>query len=273
MKQKKNLGINASDSSINTMVVENVSNETTTKSKKSVNPDNLEDTANSLEEESNPRKNEVFSRVKREIFGISEFDGNTDINREMAQKFANGSISFEDYSKFLSSYRKETNANNTEKENLTFEEVCKKINDYDVDDLNSDFCSFVALDLLSLKSLLIDGDKVVLYHGKQSENGDKFLADKVTVKGLHKPYSDVIYKSFADVTTSNILRAFQCYSYYKASVKRCKRQKKNETDTNICFINAAAKLSVQFGYSTEELSNILKSDSFAVACKELKKKK
>lgn len=273
MKQKKNLGINSSDSGINTMVVENVSNATTTKSKKSVNPDNLDDTANSLEEENNPKKNEVFSRVKREIFGISDFNGNTEDNREMALKFANGEISFEDYTKFISSARKDSANSNTEKENLSFEEVCKKISDYDVDDLNSDFCSFVALDLLSLKSLLIEENKVVLYHGKQSETGDKFIADKVTIKGLHKPYSDVIYKSFADITTSNILRAFQCYSYYKASVKRCKRQKKNETDTNICFINAAAKLSVSFGYSTEELSNILKSESFSIACKELKNKK
>lgn len=253
MKQKKDLSINVSDSGINTLVVENVSNETTTKSKKSVNPDNLENTANSLEEENNPKKKEIFSKVKREIFGISDFDGNTDENREMALKFANGEISFEDYTKFISSARKDSATSNNEKENLTFADVCKKISE---SDLAKDFCFFVSSDLLSLESLLVNDGKVVIYHGKQSETGDKFIADKVTLKGKHKPYTDIIYKSFAEITTSNILKAFQCYSYYKDSLKRCKRQRKNENDLVTLFADTKSKLMKDFGYSEKDLAEL-----------------
>lgn len=257
MKEKKNSSIKAGSADVDTLVVENVSNETTTKSKKSVNPDNLEDTANSLEDENNPKKKDVFSKVKRDVFGISDFDGNTDDNREMALKFAKGEISFEDYTKFISSARKETSGTNKEKENLSFEDVCEKISK---SEFAKDFCSFVTSDLLSLKSLLINGDKVVIFHGKQSETGDKFIADKVTIKGKHKPYTDTIYKSFAEISTSSILKSFQCYGYYKSSLKRCRKQRNNEYDKTSLFASLVTELHENFGFSKDDMVELIESN-------------
>lgn len=251
-------------------LVDEVSNNS--KKTKVQKPDTLENSANKLDEENeSPKKREIFARVKSEIFGISEFDGNTDEIRDLAAQFASGSITFEDYTKALTNARKGTRESNTDKENLSFEEVCKKINDYDVSDLNSDFALFVSSDLLSLKPLLIDGDKVVIYHASQSDDGEKFVSDKVTLKGAHKPYSDIIYKSFADITTSNILKAFASYSVYKNSIKRCKKQRKQETDNVSSLMLTAATLKVKFGFSVDEISNLLLSPDFDEVCKKLKK--
>lgn len=265
--KKENVGVNNSNT---TLVINEVSNN----SKKSkVKPDVLEDSANRLEEEENesPKKRDVFSRVKSEIFGISEFNGNTDEIRDLAAKFASGAITFEDYTKALTNARKDTRESNTDKENLSFDDVCTRISSFSNQDLVSDFCTFVACDLLSLKSLLLDGEKVVIYHASQSEDGEKFVTDKVTIKGAHKPYSDVIYKSFADITTSNILKSFASYSVYKNSIKRCKKQRKQETDNVSSLMLTAANLKVRFGYSVDEITNLLSSPEFDEVCKKLKK--
>ena len=271
MKKKTNSGATVISDNVSTVVIE----ENSSKKSKVQKPDVLEDSANKLEEEENesPKKRDIFSRVKSEIFGISEFDGNTDEIRNLAAKFASGAISFEDYTKALANARKDTRESNTDKENLSFDDVCSRISSFENQDLVSDFYSFVSSDLVSLKSLLINDDKVIIYHASQSEDGEKFVTDKVTIKGAHKPYSDVIYKSFADITTSNILKAFASYSVYKNSIKRCKRQKKQETDNVSLFINVAAILKVNFGYSKDELTELLSSPEFETACKELKKKK
>ena len=265
--KKENVGVNNS----NTTLIEEVSNNS--KKSKVQKPDTFENSANKLEEEENesPKKRDVFSRVKSEIFGISEFDGNTDEIRELAAKFASGSITFEDYSKALSNARKDTRESNTDKENLSFDDVCTRISSFDNQDLVSDFCSFVANDLLSLKSLLINDDKVIIYHASQSDDGEKFVTDKVIIKGAHKPYSDVIYKSFVEITTSNILKSFASYSVYKNSIKRCKRQRKQETDNVSSLMLTAANLKVKFGYSVDEITNLLSSPDFDEVCKKLKK--
>ena len=264
-KEKENVSVNNSST---TLVEENSS-----KKSKVQKPDVLEDSANKLEEEENesPKKRDIFSRVKSEIFGISEFDGNTDEIRELAAQFASGAISFEDYSKALTNARKDTRESNTGKENLSFDDVCSLISSFENQDLVSDFYSFVSSDLVSLKSLLINDDKVIIYHASQSEDGEKFVSDKVTLKGAHKPYSDIIYKSFADITTSNILKSFASYSVYKNSIKRCKRQRKQEFDRKDNFLTDAATLKIKFGYSNEELTSLINSDEFNEVCKKLKK--
>lgn len=270
MKKSTNSSTTVNEVNGSNVVVNEVSNSKKTKVQK---PDVLEDSANKLEEEENesPKKRDVFTRVKSEIFGISEFDGNTDEIRNLAAKFASGAISFEDYTKALANARKDTRESNTDKENLSFDDVCNRISSFENQDLVSDFYSFVSSDLLSLKSLLVDGEKVVIYHASQSEDGEKFVSDKVTLKGAHKPYSDIIYKSFADITTSNILKAFASYSVYKNSIKRCKRQRKQETDTVSSLMITAATLKVKFGFSVDEISNILLSPDFNEVCKKLKK--
>lgn len=259
MRKSTNSSASINEVNSSTIVVNEVSNNS--KKSKVQKPDVLEDSANKLDEENeSPKKREIFARVKSEIFGISEFDGNTDEIRDLAAQFASGAITFEEYTKALTNARKDTRESNSDKENLSFEEVCKKINDYDVNDLNSDFALFVSSDLLSLKPLLIDGDKVVIYHASQSEDGEKFVSDKVTIKGAHKPYSDIIYKSFADITTSNILKAFASYSVYKNSVKRCKRQRKQELDKLSLFTTLIHELHENFGYSADELKEIVSSN-------------
>lgn len=269
---KKSTSSSASVNEVNssTMVVNEVSNN----SKKSkVKPDVLEDSANKLEEEENesPKKRDVFSRVKSEIFGISEFNGNTDEIRDLAAQFASGSITFEDYTKALANARKDTRESNTDKENISFDDVCNRVSSFTNQDLVSDFYSFVSSDLFSLKSLLVDGEKVIIYHANQSDDGEKFVSDKVIIKGAHKPYSDIIYKSFADITTSNILKAFASYSVYKNSIKRCKKQRKQETDNVSSLMLTAATLKVKFGFSVDEITNILLSPDFDDVCKKLKK--
>lgn len=247
--------------------------ENSSKKSKVQKPDVLEDSANKLEEEENesPKKRDIFSRIKSEIFGISEFDGNTDEIRDLAAKFASGEITFEEYNKALTNARKDTRESNSGKENLSFDDVCSRISSFENQDLVSDFYSFVSNDLLSLKSLLVDGEKVVIYHANQSDDGEKFVTDKVTLKGAHKPYSDIIYKSFADITTSNILKSFASYSVYKNSIKRCKRQRKLETDNVSSLLLTAANLKIKFGYSVDEISNLLSSPEFNEVCKKLKK--
>ena len=271
MKKKTNSSALVNEVNESNVLVEEVSS----KKSKVQKPDVLEDSANKLEEEENerPKKRDVFSRVKSEIFGISEFDGNTDEIRDLAAKFASGEITFEEYNKALTNARKDTRESNTGKENLSFDDVCSRISSFENQDLVSDFYSFVSSDLLSLKSLLINNDKVIIYHASQSEDGEKFVSDKVTLKGAHKPYSDIIYKSFADITTSNILKAFASYSVYKNSIKRCKRQRKQETDKFLLLLNTAATLKVYYGYSVEELGNFFKDEMFEKICKELKKEK
>lgn len=269
MRKNSNSSATVNEVNASTIVVNEVSN-----SKKSkVKPDVLEDSANKLEEEENesPKKRDVFTRVKSEIFGISEFNGNTDEIRDLAAKFASGAITFEDYTKALSNARKDTRESNTDKESLSYDDVCTRISSFTNQDLVSDFYSFVSSDLLSLKSLLLDGEKVVIYHASQSEDGEKFVSDKVTLKGAHKPYSDVIYKSFAEITTSNVLKSFASYSVYKNSIKRCKRQRKQETDNVSSLMITAANLKVKFGYSVDEITNLLLSPDFDALCKKLKK--
>lgn len=269
MRKSTNSSATVISDNVSTIVVDEVSNSKKTKVQK---PDVLENSANKLEEEENesPKKRDLFSNVKTDVFGFSKFDDDNASIPELAAKLAAGEITLTDFNKAISGERKSINSSNQDKENLTFEEVCGKISD---SKYFADFANYVTKDLLSTKSLLIDNDKVVIYHGSQSEDNEKFVADKVTIKGAHKPYSDIIYKSFADITTSNILKAFSNYSYYKNSLKRCKKQKKQETDNVSYFIKVAAILKVNFGYSIDELTSLLSSPEFETACKELKKKK
>lgn len=262
--EKKNVGVNNSNT---TFVVDEIS-----KVSKVVKPDTLENSANKLDEEENdtPKKRDLFSNVKTDVFGFSKFGDDNASIPELAAKLAAGKITLTDFNKAISGERKSINTSNQDKENLSFEVVCEKISK---SKYFEDFSKYVSKDLLSLKPLLIDNDKVIIYHGAQSEDNEKFVADKVTIKGAHKSYSDIIYKSFAEITTSNILKAFSNYSYYKNSLKRCKRQRKQETDNTNYLINIAAVLKVNFGYSIDEITNLLLSPDFETACKELKKKK
>lgn len=269
MKKKTNSSATVISDNVSTIVVDEISNSKKSKVQK---PDVLENSANKLEEEENdtPKKRDLFSNVKTDVFGFSKFDDDNASIPELAAKLAAGEITLTDFNKAISGERKSINSSNQDKENLTFDDVCRMISE---SKYFEDFAKYVTKDLLSTKSLLIDDDKVVIYHGAQSEDGEKFVTDKVTIKGAHKPYSDMIYKSFADITTSNILKAFSNYSYYKNSLKRCKKQKKQETDNVSYFVNVSAILKVNFGYSIDELTNLLSSPEFETACKELKKKK
>ena len=266
MKKKTNSSATVISDNVSTVVIE----ENSSKKTKVQKPDVLEDSANKLEEEENdtPNKRDLFSNVKTDVFGFSKFDDDNESIPELAAKLAAGEITLTDFNKAISGERKSINSSNQDKENLTFEDVCGKISE---SKYFEDFAKYVTKDLLSTKSLLIDNDKVVIYHGAQSEDGEKFVTDKVIIKGAHKPYSDIIYKSFADITTSNIIKAFSNYSYYKNSLKRCKRQRKQEFDKKDSFLTDAATLKIKFGYSNQELTDLINSNEFEEVCKKLKK--
>lgn len=266
MEKKTNSSANVISDNVSTVVIE----ENSSKKSKVQKPDVLEDSANKLEEEENdtPKKRDLFSNVKTDVFGFSKFDDYNESIPELAAKLAAGEITLTDFNKAISGERKSINTSNQDKENLTFDDVCRMISE---SKYFEDFAKYVTKDLLSTKSLLIDNDKVVIFHASQSEDGEKFVTDKVTLKGAHKPYSDIIYKSFAEITTSNILKSFASYSVYKNSIKRCKRQRKLETDNVSSLLLTAANLKVRFGYSVDEISNLLSSPEFNEICKKLKK--
>lgn len=248
--KKNSLNANTVNKSNGLQVVDVVDN---TKTKAKVNkPDVLEDTANSLEETENPKKKEIFDKV-RDLFGFSKFDKES-FAKSLATDLANGKISFADFQKKMSEGNKAVNNSNEELENISFDDVCTTISE---SDLLADVSRYIGTtDLVSLKKNLVSGDKVVLYHGSQSENGEKFEVCKVSVKGLHKPYTDICYTSLADATTSNIIKSFRHYGYYLDSLKRCKRQRKTENDLVSKIKELKEKLHTDFGYMPEDFANI-----------------
>ena len=226
-----------------------VASETTKKvsGKTSANVDLVENSALSLdnEESESPKKQAVFASV-RSLFGFSDFDRETAAN-ELQADWVSGKITFKELTSKLASLSKEVTKENEKIENIPFETICKTIEE---SELINDFSLFVGgSDLLAKKSLLLTSDnKVILYHGKQSEESEKYEVSKITKKGLHKPYSDIIYISYVEYTTSNVLRAFRCFGYYLASVKRVNRQIANEKRMFTLWKELTSKLHEEFGY-------------------------
>lgn len=215
----------------------------------------LNDTANVLDEEENetPKKKEVFAEV-RALFGFSVFDPE-ELATNLAKDLASGKITYKEFSEKLSNSKKSVNKENEKLENIPFEDVCKTIQD---SDLINDVSMFLGgcKDLVSLKDKLISDNSIILYHGKQSEESEKFETVSVSVKGMHKSYKDVCYLSYLDYTVTNLIRAFRNYSYYLASLKRCKRMKEEETNSVIQYKELKKKLHEKFGYMPEDFENL-----------------
>ena len=126
---KKNSISSASINEVNssTIVVE----ENSSKKSKVQKPDVLEDSANKLEDEENdtPKKRDLFSNVKTYVFGFSRFDDDNESIPELAAKLAAGEITLTDFNKAISGERKSINSSNQDKENLTFDDVCRMISE------------------------------------------------------------------------------------------------------------------------------------------------
>ena len=230
----------------------------TTKSvsgKVSANVDLVENSAFELdaEESDNPKKDEVFGAVK-ELFGFSRFDRET-AALSLQSDWTSGKITFKEFSARLAKLAKENNKANEKLENKTFETVCETIQK---STLINDVAVFVGTsDLLSLKPLLVDAkNRVILYHGKQSEESEKFETVKVTKKGLHKPYSDVCYLSYLESTTSNIIRALRNYSYYIQSINRVNRQIRQETRNSENLANLTNVMHKDFGFMPNDFVSL-----------------
>lgn len=214
------------------------------------------DTANvsDLEDSESPSKTRVFSDI-RALFGFSAFDAE-EIAVSLASDLANGNISYKEFAKRLANARKESNDENEKLENLAFADVCDTLEENSV--ICESLAEFVGTrNFRSLESLLIANNKVVIFHGKQSENGEKFTPYKVMIKGLHKPYIDMCYTSYMDITTSNIIRAFRNYCYYLASLKRVQKQVKEEKLLFAHFQDVVTKLHKEFGYMPNDFSETL----------------
>ena len=225
--------------------------------KVSVNVDSVNETANKFDEEENesPKKAEVFAEV-RALFGFSLFDRETAANALQAD-WVSGKITFKELTAKLSKLSKGVNKENEKLENKSFELVCETI---EKSSLISDFSLFVGTsDLKSLKErLTASNNRVILYHGTQSEESEKFETIKVTKKGLHKPYSDICYISYAEMSTSNIIKAFRYYGYYLASLRRVNRQIANENRNVENFKKLAEILHKDFGYMPDDFDSLLK---------------
>ena len=218
---------------------------------KTSKPDVLKNSANSLDEDENesPKKKAVFDEIKK-LFGFLIFDED-EFCAELIAKGNKMSV----LRKLATAERKRINSYNEKIEGLGFDEICKKI---EGSSLINDFSLFVGTsDLSTLKDNIINGNNVILFHGKQSEEGEKYESIKVTVKGLHKPYTDICYTSKVEISTSNILRAFRNYGYYLASVKRCKRMRREENTSVELLVNTCKSLRQKFGYMPEDLAKVL----------------
>ncbi len=217
-------------------------------------PNLLEDTANSLDEES-PKKKQVFDDVKK-LFGFEIFDENT-----FAEDMLKNGCTYSELKNAIAKERKRVNANNDKLESLPLDMVIEKISN---SLLLSDVSLFVGTnELVTLTDKLVNDKKqVILYHGKQSEEGEKFESFKVTVKGLHKPFEDTCYFSLVDYSVSNVIRALRNYSYYLASVKRCKKMRNTENDYVGTLKSTINELHKKFGYSKEDITNILDTCNF-----------
>ena len=234
-------------------VMDLVANEVTksVNGKKSSNVDLVENSALSIDNEEceTPKKQAVFASV-RELFGFAAIDKD-ELAKQFEDEFKSGKITFSEFIKKVNDSAKVVNKENDAKENISFEDVCNTISN---SSLISDFSLFVGTkDLLSLRSRLVTNDnKVILYHGKQSEDSEKFEVVKVTKKGLHKHYKDVTFVSYTDYSTSNLLRAFRCYGYYLASVKRVNRMISNEMKKFELWKQLTNDLHKDFGYMKED---------------------
>ena len=242
--------VNVNNSNVATVVNEETSK--VVRGKVSANVDMVSNTSLSIDEEDNesPKKIETFAKV-RSLFGFMDFDR----NKRGSELIASGETDFAKIAKILTKESKEVALQNEKIENISFEKICETISN---SPLLSDFSLFVGgSDLLNLSSKLISSDgKIILYHGKQSEDSEKFETCKVTVNGLHKPFTDICYISYVDYSTSNVIRAFRCYSYYLASIKRCNRLKKEETDTVAQYQAIKKKLHEKFGYMPNDFENL-----------------
>lgn len=241
-------------------VVEFVTNETTkvVNGKVSANVDLVENSALSFDNEEceSPKKQAVFASV-RKLFGFSDFDRETAAS-ELQIEWVSGKITFKELTSKLAQLSKEVNKENEKIENISFDDICNTLSN---SSLISDFSLFVGgSDLLSLRSRLLTKDnKVILYHGKQSEDSEKFETIKITKKGLHKPYSDVTFVSYVDYSTSNVIRAFRCYGYYLASEKRVNRQVNNESKKASLLGEMAKGMHDDLGFMPKDFVTIIAS--------------
>ena len=248
---KKNFDATGNNST-STLVV----NETTKRVSNRVNSkaDVSKDTANVLDETESIKKSETFAKV-RELFGFTNFDPES-IALSLASDLANGKISYKEFSAKMTESRKATNQENEKIENISFEDICETLQK---SNLIQDLSLFVGTSNLSTlkEKLITDDKKVILFHGKQSDESEKFDAYKVTLKGMHKPYSDLCYTSLADYSTSNIIRAFRNYEYFIKSLNRCKKQREKETFKVADLKEVVTSLKKDFGFSRDEVINLV----------------
>ena len=220
------------------------------KGRVSQNVDNSTETANVMdaEEAESVSKRILFGKI-RSLIGFPELDEQT--------LFAT-SKNFEEFKRRLADEKKKLNAETEKLENMTIEQICDIIESSEFSDDFYRFVSFGGLSLVEIanKFLISPKGKVILYHGKQSEDSEKFEESKVTVSGKHKKYEDITFISYVDYNTTNIIRAFRNFCYYTASYKRCLRKKETETNLVEMYQKAVNSLMNDFGYTIEEINGL-----------------
>lgn len=246
--KKKNF--NADSENNSNTICEVISEETTAKVAKRVKTKcNISEVTEEIESET-PKKSRLFDEVKK-LFGFTTFDKEAFL-LNAASDLASGVITPAKFFELQKQAQNEVSENNKTSENLSFEKVCEMICE---SGLNKDLIPYLGTsDLLALKPLLIDGANVVLYHGAQSEENEKFDVLTVSVKGLHKPYVTNVYTSKVDITTSNIIRGFRNYSYYLAAKKRVNRMRERETFLLSHLHEVAKELHEKFGFVSSDFN-------------------
>lgn len=254
MKKIKNEVVNVNNSNVTSVINEEVA--TRAKGKVKSNVDAIENTSLSIDEEESesPKKKATFDNILS-LFGFSFFDRDKFFDEHL-QKITSKELSYSEYKKRETKESKRINAENEKLDTLPFEMVCEKIVN---SPYFSDFSLFVDSDLEKVKSLIYDGKKLTLFHGKvkkDEELNETWTPFVTEIKGLHKPYRDYINISFADYSVRNVVRAFRCYSYYKASLKRCYRMKKEESFAVQKYLEYKKILHEKYGYMPNDFENI-----------------
>lgn len=220
------------------------------KGRVSQNVDNSTETANVMdaEEAESVSKLILFGKI-RSLIGFPELDEQT--------LFAT-SKNFEEFKRRLADEKKKLNEETDKLENMTIEQICNIIESSEFSDDFKKFVSFGGLSLVEIANQLLISPKgkVILYHGKQSEDSEKFEESKVCISGKHKKYEDITFLSYVDYNTTNVIRAFRNFCYYTASYKRCLRKKETETNLVEMYQKAVSSLMKDFGYTIEEIHSL-----------------
>ena len=228
--------------------IENVISEET---KKSENGKGTSQNVNLDENEETLQKSLLFAEISKSFGFLSvKLDDIADRLHE-----ENKDLKFSQIKKLASEEIAKNKKHNEKINNLSYEAICEHIAE---NGFISDLQPYLFTDdLLSLKSRIVTSDnKVILYHGKQSEISEKFETLKVSVKGKQLTYEDVTFVSYIDYSVQNVLRALRNYSYFANSNRRCNRLLLKETDKVKETTYLLSVLHYEYKYTYEDLKEV-----------------